>query len=94
MNEMEEFLTFGAVVKIRKEYDDDLYKFIGLMKNIGFLREYAESFEKNCCFDKEFKEFSEDRFWYYVKLNNGNTGDTCLEFNGVKVLLGETEKII
>lgn len=80
MNEMEEFLTFGAVVKIRKEYDDDLYKFIGLMKNIGFLREYAESFEKNCCFDKEFKEFSEDRFWYYVKLNNGNTRDTCLEF--------------
>ena len=44
MNEMEEFLTFGAVVKIRKEYDDDLYKFIGLMKNIGFLKEYAESF--------------------------------------------------
>ena len=80
MNEMEEFLTFGAVVKIRKEYDDDLYKFIGLMKNIGFLKEYAESFEKNCCFDKEFKEFSEDRFWYYVKLNNGNTRDTCLEF--------------
>ena len=46
MNEMEEFLTFGAVVKIRKEYDDDLYKFIELMKSIGFLREYAESFEK------------------------------------------------
>ena len=42
MNEMEEFLTFGAVVKIRKEYDDDLYKFIELMKSIGFLREYAE----------------------------------------------------
>ena len=52
MNEMEEFLTFGAVVKIRKEYDDDLYKFIELMKSIGFLREYSESFEKNCCFDK------------------------------------------
>ena len=57
MNEMEEFLTFGAVVKIRKEYDDDLYKFIELMKSIGFLREYAESFEKNCFFDKEFNEF-------------------------------------
>lgn len=39
MNEMEEFLTFCAVVKIRKEYDDDLYKFIELMKSIGFLRE-------------------------------------------------------
>lgn len=84
MNEMEEFLTFGAVVKIRKEYDDDLYKFIVLMKSIGFLREYAESFEKNCCFDKEFNEFSEDRFWYYVKLNNGNTRDTCIEFQWSK----------
>ena len=84
MNEMEEFLTFGAVVKIRKEYDDDLYKFIELMKRIGFLREYAESFEKNCCFDKEFNEFSEDRFWYYVKLNNGNTRDTCIEFQWSK----------
>ena len=84
MNEMEEFLTFGAVVKIRKEYDDDLYKFIELMKSIGFLREYAESFEKNCCFDKEFNEFSEDRFWYYVKLNNGNTRDTCIEFQWSK----------
>ena len=75
MNEMEEFLTFGAVVKIRKEYDNDLYKFIELMKSIGFLREYAESFEKNCCFDKEFNEFSEDRFWYY---------DTCIEFQWSK----------
>ena len=84
MNEMEEFLTFGAVVKIRKEYDDDLYKFIELMKSNGFLREYAESFEKNCCFDKEFNEFSEDRFWYYVKLNNGNTRDTCIEFQWSK----------
>ncbi len=30
MNEMEEFLTFGAVVKIRKEYDDDLINFLSL----------------------------------------------------------------
>ena len=39
---------------------------------------------KNCCFDKEFNEFSEDRFWYYVKLNNGNTRDTCIEFQWSK----------
>ena len=80
MNEMEEFLNFCAVVKIRKEYDDDLYKFIELMKSIGFLKEYAEQFEKNCCFDNDLKEFSDSRFWYYVKLNNGNTRDTCIEF--------------
>lgn len=54
MNEMEEFLNFGAVVKLRRSYDDDLFKFIELMKSVGFLKEYAESFEKNCCFDKEW----------------------------------------
>lgn len=80
MNEMEEFLNFCAVLKIRREYDNDLYKFVELMKSIGFLKEYAEYFEKNCCYDKDFSEFSEDRFWYYVKLNNGNTRDTCIEF--------------
>ena len=37
MNEMEEFLTFGAVVKLRRSYDDDLFKFIELMKSVGFL---------------------------------------------------------
>ena len=49
MNEMEEFLTFGAVVKLRRSYDDDLFKFIELMKSVGFLKEYAEYFEKSCC---------------------------------------------
>lgn len=77
MNQMEEFLNFGAVVKIRREYDDDLYKFIKLMKSVGFLNDYVEFFEKNCCYDNEF---SEDRFWHYVKLNNGNTHETCIEF--------------
>ena len=84
MNEMEEFLTFSAVVKLRRSYDDDLFKFIELMKSVGFLKEYAESFEKNCCFDKEFKEFSEDVFWHYVEINNGNKNDTCIEFQWSK----------
>ena len=47
MNEMEEFLNFCAVVKIRRSYDDDLFKFIELMKSVGFLKEYAENFERN-----------------------------------------------
>lgn len=84
MNEMEEFLNFGAIVKIRKEYDNDLYKFIELMKSVGFLKEYAEQFEQSCCFNTEYNEFSEDKFWYYVKLNKGNTRDTCLEFQWSK----------
>lgn len=84
MNEMEEFLTFSAVVKLRRNYDDDLYKFIELMKSVGFLKEYVEYFEKNCCMDKEFNEFSEDVFWHYVEINNGNTHETCLEFQWSK----------
>lgn len=80
MNEMENFLNFGAVVKIRRSYDDDLFKFIELMKSVGFLKEYAEYFEKSCCYDKEFNEFSESKFWHYVELNNGNRNDTCIEF--------------
>ena len=84
MNEMEEFLTFGAVVKLRRSYDDDLFKFIELMKSVGFLKEYAEYFEKSCCFDKEFNEFSEDVFWHYVEIDGGNTHDTCIEFQWSK----------
>lgn len=84
MNEMEEFLNFAAVVKIRRSYDDDIYKFIELMKSVGFLKEYAEYFEKNCCYDKEFNEFSEDIFWHYVELNNGNKNDICIEFQWSK----------
>lgn len=44
MNEMEEFLNFGAVVKLRRGYDDELFKFIELMKSVGFLKEYVEFF--------------------------------------------------
>lgn len=81
MNEMEEFLNFAAVVKLRRGYDDELYKFIELMKSVGFLKEYAEYFEKNCSIDNEF---SEDVFWHYVKINKGNTHDTCIEFQWSK----------
>lgn len=84
MNDMENFLNFSAVVKIRRSYDDELYKFIELIKSVGFLKEYIESFEKNCCFDKQFKEFSEDVFWHYVEINKGNKNDTCIEFQWYK----------
>lgn len=80
MNEMEDFLNFGAVVKIRRSYDDELYKFIELIKSVGFLKEYIDSFEKDCCYDDRFDEFSDDIFWHYVALNKGNVNDTCIEF--------------
>lgn len=37
MNDMELFLNYGAVVKIRKYYRDDLYKFCKLIIKLGFL---------------------------------------------------------
>lgn len=80
MNDMEKFLNFEAVVKLRRMYNNELFKFIELMKSVGFLKQYAEHFEKNCCTDKEFQEFSEDIFWNLVKINNGNLRDTCIEF--------------
>lgn len=39
MNDFELFLNFGAVVKIRRHYRDDLYKFVKLMLLLGFMRE-------------------------------------------------------
>lgn len=84
MNEMEQFLNFGAVVKINRSYDDELYKFIKLIKSVGFLNEYINHFEKSCCFDKEFNEFSESQFWHYVEINGGNLNDTCIEFQWSK----------
>ena len=84
MNEMEKFLNFGAVIRIRRSYDDDLFKFIKLIKSIGFLDDYINSFEKNCCCDKQFNEFSEDVFWHYVKIKHGNIHDTCIEFQWSK----------
>ena len=84
MNEMEQFLTFGAVVKINRSVDDDLLKFIKLIKSVGFLKEYIEYFEKNCCFDKKYNEFSESAFWHYVKINKGDLNNTCIEFQWSK----------
>lgn len=94
MNEMENFLNFCAVIKLRRGYDDELSKFIELMKSVGFLQEYAEHFEKSCCFDKEFKEFSEDVFWYNVKKMEVIQMILVLNFNGEKDSLGEIEKSI
>lgn len=84
MNEMEKFLNFAAVVKIRRSYDDELFKFVKLMKSIGFLKEYIEHFEKSCCTDKEFNEFFDSVFWHYVEINKGNLNDTCIEFQWSK----------
>lgn len=80
MNDMEKFLNFAAVVKIRQSYDDELYNFIKLIKSIGFLNEYINSFEKNCCYDKEFQEFSDSAFWDLVEMNRKNSLSTCIEF--------------
>lgn len=76
-------MNFGAVIKLRRTFDNELFKFIEFMKDVGFLKRYAEHFEKTCCYD-EFNEFSEDKFWYYVKINGGNTHDTCIEFQWSK----------
>ena len=46
MNEMEKFLNFTAVIKIRRRYEDDLFKFIELMKEHAyekFLRPESEA---------------------------------------------------
>ena len=80
MNDMEKFLNFGAVVKVRRFSDDELYNFIKLMKSMGFLNEYIDSFEKNCCYDKEFQEFSNSAFWDLVEMNRKNSLSTCIEF--------------
>ena len=84
MNEMEQFLNFGAVVKINRSIDDDLLKFINLIKSVGFLKEYIEYFEKSCCFDKKYNEFSESAFWHYVEINKGDLNNTCIEFQWSK----------
>ena len=44
MNDMELFLNFGAVVKVRKYYRNDLYNFCKLMIKVGFLKEYITYF--------------------------------------------------
>ena len=44
MNDMELFLNFGAVVEIRRNYRDDLYKFCKLMISLGFIKEYIDYF--------------------------------------------------
>lgn len=84
MNDMEKFLNFGAVVKVRRFSDDELYNFIKLMKSMGFLSEYIDSFEKNCCYDKEFQEFSNSAFWNLVEMNRKNSLSTCIEFQWEK----------
>lgn len=62
MNDMEKFLNFCAVVKINRSYDDELLKFIELIKSVGFLNEYIEYFEKNVVSIKDLMSFPRGLF--------------------------------
>ena len=44
MNDFELFLNLGAVVKIKRYDENDLYKFVKLMRSLGFLNEYVNWF--------------------------------------------------
>lgn len=60
MNNFSLFLDYGAVVKIRMEYRDDLYNFCKLLIKLGFMREelnwFLFSFK---IFDMDFKNDKE-----------------------------------
>lgn len=45
MNDMEKFLSFGAVVKVRRFSDDELYNFVKLIKSMG-----CPDTNEPCCF--------------------------------------------
>lgn len=47
MNDFELFLNFGAVVRIGQGYRDELYKFIKLIRKLGFLNEELKWFVVN-----------------------------------------------
>lgn len=55
MNDFELFLNFGAVVEIRRNYRDDLYKFCQLMVKLGFMKENIMYFMVNCGIIEEYK---------------------------------------
>lgn len=56
MNDFELFLTFGAVVKIRKSYRDDLYKFCKLILELGFFKDYIIYFLASESIVEKYKE--------------------------------------
>ena len=75
MNNMELFLNYGAVVKIRKYYRDDLYKFCKLIIKLGFLNEYIKYFLVNMeiveAFNKDNSKMTRGQLIDYVnKMSN------------------------
>lgn len=96
MNDFELFLNFGAVVKIRRFYEDDLYKFVKLMLNNKFMNEYITYFINACKIldDKKVannlsiqgklelleENYTNDYFWHLVDINEGKLNSVCIEY--------------
>ena len=80
MNDMEKFLNFSAVVKVKRSNNDDLWNFLELIKSVGFLDEYINYFQKKCCTDSKYNEYTEDEFWRLVSSNCKDKYSTCIEF--------------
>lgn len=69
MNDFELFLNFGAVVRIVKGYRDDLYKFIKLIRKLGFLNEELKWFVVNMGIITEGKNEIADRGIFLDKID-------------------------
>lgn len=66
MNDFQLFMNFGAVVEIRRNYRDDLYNFVKLMLNLGFMNEEITYFINAMGLLEEFK----DNKWQKIKVAN------------------------
>jgi hypothetical protein len=69
MNDFQLFEDFGAVVEIRKNYKDDLYNFIKLILNLGFMNEEITTFINVM----ELLEKFENGKWEKIRLENNLT---------------------
>lgn len=75
MNDFELFMNFGAVVEIRKNYRDDLYKFCKLMLELGFFNNEITYFINAMGLLKELKNGN----WEKIKLANNLAVNNKLE---------------
>ena len=66
MNDFELFLNFGAVVEIRRNYKDDLYNFVKLISNLGFMNNEITYFINTMGLLKELKNGN----WEKIKIAN------------------------
>lgn len=66
MNDFQLFEDFGAVIEIRKNYKDDLYNFIKLILNLGFMNEEITTFINVM----ELLEKFENGKWEKIRLAN------------------------